>query len=114
MVDIDKFAKENVLKFLVGNKCDLEHKRVVTFEQGKDLGKDSINSTADKYGIKFLETSAKDTVNINEIFVISTRTFLEKQIGTSTKGNRKTIGTGSISIETENENRKTNNKRKCC
>jgi Ras-related protein Rab-1A len=45
MLDIDKFAKENVLRFLVGNKCDLEHKRVVSFEQGKELGKNKNNPT---------------------------------------------------------------------
>jgi hypothetical protein len=38
MVDIDRFAKENVLRFLVGNKCDLQDKRKVKFEEGQDLG----------------------------------------------------------------------------
>jgi hypothetical protein len=38
MVEIDKFAKENVLKFLVANKCDLKDKRKVTFEEGQNLG----------------------------------------------------------------------------
>jgi Ras-related protein Rab-1A len=38
MIEIDKFAKENVLKFLVGNKFDLKDKRKVTFEEGQNLG----------------------------------------------------------------------------
>lgn len=80
MLDIDKywpnyfifrFAKEGVLRFLVGNKCDLEHKRQVTYDQGKDLAK--------QYNIQFLETSAKDTVNIDELFVSCAKNFLEKQ-----------------------------------
>lgn len=33
-----RFAKEGVLRFLVGNKCDLEVKRQVTTEQGKEMG----------------------------------------------------------------------------
>jgi GTPase SAR1 family protein len=39
MIEIDKFAKENVLKFLVGNKCDLKDKRKVSTEEGQNLGK---------------------------------------------------------------------------
>lgn len=38
MNDIEKFAKDNVLKVLVGNKCDLEHKRLVSKEEGKEMG----------------------------------------------------------------------------
>ena len=34
-----RFAKEGVLRILVGNKCDLEHKRQISFEQGKEFGK---------------------------------------------------------------------------
>ena len=37
MNDIDKFAKEGVFKILVGNKCDLEEKRQVTKERGKQF-----------------------------------------------------------------------------
>lgn len=33
-----RFAKENVLRFLIGNKCDLGHKRAISFEQGQELG----------------------------------------------------------------------------
>jgi GTPase SAR1 family protein len=46
---------------LVGNKCDLEAQREVTFEQGKSL--------ANEYGIKFFEASAKDSTNVSEIFM---------------------------------------------
>ena len=56
MNDIDKFAKEGVFKILVGNKCDLEEKRQVTKERGKQL--------ADSYRIPFIETSAKNNDNL--------------------------------------------------
>jgi Ras-related protein Rab-8A len=49
----------------------LEGKRKVTYEQGKELAK--------QYGISFLETSAKDTINIDELFIGTTKSFLEKQ-----------------------------------
>jgi GTPase SAR1 family protein len=73
----NRFAKENVLRFLVGNKCDLENKRQVSYEQGKELAK--------QYGIQFLETSAKDTINIEDLFILTTKCFLEKQNSGSIK-----------------------------
>jgi len=45
---------------LVGNKCDMESERVVSTQEGKDL--------AAKYQIGFIESSAKNNLNINEIF----------------------------------------------
>jgi GTPase SAR1 family protein len=70
-----------VLRFLVGNKCDLEHKRQVTTDQGKELAK--------QYGIPFIETSAKDTVNIEELFLGITKNFLEKQQSNNIKKDKK-------------------------
>ena len=71
MQDIDKFAKQGVMRILVGNKCDLEHQRAVTKEEGNEM--------ALKYGIKYIETSAKDTINIEELFVETTKTLMNKQ-----------------------------------
>lgn len=71
MNDVEKFAKEGVFKILVGNKCDLEEKRQVSKIKGKQL--------ADQYGIPFLETSAKNRDNIEELFVSSTQAYLDKQ-----------------------------------
>jgi hypothetical protein len=34
---------------------------------------------AKQYNINFLETSAKDTVNIDELFINTTKTYIEKQ-----------------------------------
>ena len=44
---------------LVGNKCDLEEKRVVTREEGEMM--------AASIGATFLEVSAKTGVNIDEV-----------------------------------------------
>ena len=84
MLDVDKsltliirFAKENVLRILVGNKCDLEHKRQVSYEQGKEIAR--------QYNIQFLETSAKEVVNIEELFITTARNFLDKQGGNIVK-----------------------------
>ena len=80
--DINKYAKSDVLKILVGNKCDLVNKRVITTEQGKEL--------ADHYGIPFIETSAKENSNIEQLFIDTARAFFTKQnnVGSS-KGKKK-------------------------
>lgn len=44
---------------LVGNKCDLEDERVV----GKEVGQ----SLARQWASTFLETSAKQKINVNEV-----------------------------------------------
>lgn len=51
---------DNVPVLVVGNKCDLENERQVSFEEGKTL--------ADSFGCKFLETSAKQRINVEEAF----------------------------------------------
>ena len=60
LIEIEKNGSKNVLKVLIGNKCDLEDKRVITYNQGKDF--------ADTYGLKFIETSAKKNLNVSEAF----------------------------------------------
>ena len=60
LIEIEKNASKNVLKVLIGNKTDLEDKRVITYNQGKEF--------ADTYGLKFIETSAKKNLNVTEAF----------------------------------------------
>ena len=50
-----------VNKILIANKADLVNKRVVTMEQGQQLAKE--------FGISYLETSAKDNVNVTDAFM---------------------------------------------
>ncbi|XP_022288484.1 ras-related protein Rap-2c-like [Crassostrea virginica] len=52
---------ENIPMILVGNKADLEHQREVPRTEGETLGQ--------MWGCPFLETSAKITQNVNEIFI---------------------------------------------
>ena len=62
MNEINRYASENVNRLLVGNKCDMESKKVVSFDEGKEL--------ADQLGIKFLETSAKSSHNVEQAFTL--------------------------------------------
>jgi len=59
--NIEQHATESVNKILIGNKCDMVEKKVVDSARGKAL--------ADEYGIKFLETSAKNSINVEEAFI---------------------------------------------
>lgn len=80
------------MRFLVGNKCDLEHRRAVSTEQGRELAR--------QHNIQFIETSAKDTINIDELFVKITKIFIDKQLvgSTGTKKETKTLK-GSKNID---------------
>lgn len=51
---------ENVVRLLIGNKCDLESSRKVSKEEGQRF--------AESNGMKFIETSARNAVNIEEAF----------------------------------------------
>eukprot|EP00911_Craspedida_sp_UC1_P002442 UC1_evm1s1820 len=53
-------APEMAPMIVVGNKSDLEDDRVVGKDQGQMLAK--------QFGCSFLETSAKKSINVNEIF----------------------------------------------
>eukprot|EP00475_Leptophrys_vorax_P036103 TRINITY_DN6038_c0_g1_i1.p1 TRINITY_DN6038_c0_g1~~TRINITY_DN6038_c0_g1_i1.p1 ORF type:complete len:208 (+),score=29.28 TRINITY_DN6038_c0_g1_i1:317-940(+) len=59
--NIEEHASESVCKILVGNKADMEDRRVVTKEQGQQL--------ANEFKINFFETSAKADINVEEAFV---------------------------------------------
>ena len=48
-------------KILIGNKCDLEGERQVSTEEGHELAKE--------LDVPFLETSAKDNSNVEQVFV---------------------------------------------
>uniref|UniRef100_A0A0D9ZL85 Uncharacterized protein n=1 Tax=Oryza glumipatula TaxID=40148 RepID=A0A0D9ZL85_9ORYZ len=61
MSEIDKYANDIVCKLLVGNKCDLAESRVVETAAAQPY--------ADEIGIPFLETSAKDSINVEEAFL---------------------------------------------
>ncbi|URE46734.1 ras-related protein [Musa troglodytarum] len=59
--EIDRYASDSVCKLLVGNKCDLVENRVVEMEKAKAF--------ADSFGIPFIETSAKDSINVEKAFL---------------------------------------------
>ena len=55
---------------ILGNKCDMNDKRQVSKERGEQL--------AIEHGIKFMETSAKASVNVEEAFLTLARDIKAK------------------------------------
>ena len=106
MADIDKFAKEGVLRILVGNKCDLEHVRQVRKEEGNEI--------ANKYGIKYIETSAKDTINIEDLFISTAKNLLSKQVNNPVGGKGSQTGKTGIDLMNTNNQENTQNSGFCC
>lgn len=69
--NINEHASEDVERMLIGNKCDMEDKRLISEERGKKV--------AEENGIKFFETSAKENINIEIAFNSLAEDILNKQ-----------------------------------
>ncbi|KAI1230591.1 hypothetical protein IHE44_0010058 [Lamprotornis superbus] len=68
--NIEEHASPDVEKMILGNKCDANDKRQVSREQGEKL--------AASFGIKFMETSAKANINIENAFFTLARDIKAK------------------------------------
>ncbi|KAI9499434.1 GTP-binding protein ypt1 [Zychaea mexicana] len=68
MQEIERYAAEGVSKLLVGNKVDME--KAVESEQAAEL--------ADSLNIPFLETSAKDSSNVEQAFLTMAKQIKDK------------------------------------
>ena len=91
--EIKSKADENIKCILIGTKCDMD-KREVNEEEGIELGQ--------KFGYKFLETSAKENINVNETFET-----LVSEIISDYEGNKR----NSLTLSTNKIRKK---KKKCC
>jgi len=77
--NIDEHANEDVEKMILGNKCDMEDKRMVSKERGESIARE--------HGIRFLETSAKANVNIERSFLDLAEAILDKTPGKTAETN---------------------------
>ena len=97
-VDVD------IKGIILGNKSDLEENRVIQKEELDDISK--------KYKMPYLETSAKDNINVNEAFELivdellkdNNQSFLIEKFSRRTKND--------LSAETSKSF--SNKKKKCC
>lgn len=63
-------ASEDVEKMILGNKCDMIDRRVVSRERGEKIAAD--------HSVRFLETSAKANINIDKAFYDLAEAILDK------------------------------------
>ena len=79
MNEIEKYANPDVCTMIVGNKSDMEYKKKVEYEKGASLAK--------QYKIPFIEVSAKEGYNIQEIFnIIMQKMHKERSTDDTKKG----------------------------
>ncbi|WRX13834.1 Small GTPase - like 10 [Theobroma cacao] len=96
--EIDRYANDSVCKLLVGNKCDLVENKVVDTQTAKAF--------ADELGIPFLETSAKDSINVEQAF-LTMAGEIKKKMGNQPTANK---SAGTVEMKGQPIEQKSN----CC
>ncbi|CAL8070042.1 unnamed protein product [Orchesella dallaii] len=97
--NIDEHANEDVEKMILGNKCDMDDNRQVQKERG--------DAIALEHGIKFMETSAKNNINIDRAFHELAEAILNK----TSRETSSSSGVGNMNAELQDRvNLNTNNK----
>jgi len=89
--NIEEHAAQDVEKMILGNKCDMNDRREVTRERGEEL--------AIEYGIKFMETSAKASINVEEAFYTLARDIKAKMEKKLEVQNPPRPGGGGINLD---------------
>eukprot|EP00300_Choanocystis_sp_HF-7_P034209 c46805_g1_i1.p1 GENE.c46805_g1_i1~~c46805_g1_i1.p1 ORF type:complete len:225 (+),score=63.04 c46805_g1_i1:49-675(+) len=68
--DARQHSNSNMIIMLIGNKCDLEQRRAVQYEEGEQFAKEN--------GLIFMETSAKTAHNVEEAFIQTAQNIYSK------------------------------------
>ena len=70
MTEVENHADNDVVQLIIGNKIDLTDKREVSTQEGQ--------AYAENLGFTFLETSAKESVNVDDAFFTMTNEIRER------------------------------------
>lgn len=102
---IEENSGDDVVTVIIGNKSDMESLRSVSIEDAKALAKET------KSG--FLETSAKNNVNIDEAFILLASAILNKMYQPQPRGDQsEDLPTRKLSHKPSNSRR--TGKKGCC
>ena len=66
---IERYGPQDITRVLIGNKLDLEDSRAIATDDMKEF--------ASSYGMKSIETSAKDAKNVDQAFELLVRQILK-------------------------------------
>ena len=102
--DLNSYGDKNLTMLLIGNKSDLEDKRIINKEEGEEKAK--------SFELGFIETSAYNGDNIDQAFDIMLKEVLKRYIVENDVNNDEFEGgTGNnIELVKKNETKKKN----CC
>lgn len=71
LAELERYAAEDVRRILVGNKSDLPNRQVAT--------KDALE-LAERLGLEYVETSAKDRTNVDQVFVTLAKNIKDRNM----------------------------------
>ena len=91
--NIEGNAPQTVDKILVGNKCDLSSLRQVSRQQGEQLARE--------YGIKFMETSARSNLGVQDAFLTLANDVVERLAASGSSSSLDAPSAGLRTLEPE-------------
>lgn len=71
LAELERYAAEDVRRILVGNKSDLPNRQVAA--------KDALE-LADRLGLEYIETSAKDQTNVDQVFMTLAKNIKDRNM----------------------------------
>jgi small GTP-binding protein len=96
--NIEEHAAADVEKMVLGNKCDMNDKRQVACDRGEGLARE--------YNVKFMETSAKTSINVEEAFISLARDIKKKMDKKLENPNPGATDGGKVKVTTETKPKK--------
>lgn len=102
----EQYASEGVNKILIGNKCDMNERRVIDRARAEAL--------AAEYGIPYMETSAKARINVEESFMELAKDIKKRLIDGSAASNNAPNGTGNVKLEETSDGPMERMRGACC
>ena len=105
--DLKEQSNINVKVILIGNKCDLESKRVVTKEEGE-------NYKNEKNLDKFFETSAKTGLNVRNAMIEAAKLLYKDYMKNKDNKDNKDDENDTKGEQLEEKKSKNSKGKKCC
>ena len=97
--EVGKYTDNDPIKIIIGNKCDLNKERQVN--------ETDIKIMSEQTGLNIIETSAKNSVKINEVMETLTKMLIDNKI----KGN---LGKGNFDKGVKINNNEKKENKGCC
>jgi len=105
MSEIERYADKDIVLMLVGNKCDLMRSRVVDYGRAVEFAR--------MYNMDYIETSALDTTNVEEVFVKIIQDVYDLNVDKNEIGTDRPAE-ANISLSSVRDNQNSNRDLKSC